>query len=481
MSPTSKPVLPNYTQNAAAYPTNIDAAINAMAGPGFAFAPHAQDTPNMTLALAAGAIFNGSSLTEVAAQSTSTIAAPTTNPRIDRVVVDKLTGVASVITGTPAASPSPPAITSGKLPVAQVLLTVGMTTITNSAITDERQLNLLGLGGAALLDAGANVGNVPVIGSDGKLATAVIPSVSDTDLTAMHALIAQIAAGRSTGPVPKGGCWLFATDEMSKASAYYDVAAKAYLNKTATTTANSLATGTLLGSAVACTTLDINASLSAGQLVSVQVYVASPITGAKVKVGRLVSGTTYSLVGESQAVNLSAGLNTITLNTPVTVQAGDMLGLYMPTYYGPVSTSASGSLMVINGELTTSAGFTGYTGTMSIQGSVLSSSATNMTLAAAAGVSLGFTPTKATIYVLHKSIDALTYNTDVKVKVANGGGGGWAYATDLAKVCAFDGTYDLLKAGIDMSVLPAGQTGYWGLDTYNTKAQQVRAALVLFQ
>lgn len=84
------------------------------------------------------------------------------------------------------------------------------------------------------------------------------------------------------------------------------------------------------------------------------------------------------------------------------------------------------------------------------------------------------------LYLLHKSIDALTYNADLKLKVGNGSGAWSSPATDLAKVCA-DATYDLLKATIDMSALAAGQTGYWGLDTYNTKQQQLRAALVLFQ
>lgn len=111
------------------------------------FAPRAQDTPNMTVHLDAGSVFSGTNLTEVAAQNTGTITAPVSNSRIDRIVVSAATGTISVITGTPGASPSPPAITAGNLPVAQVLLTSSTTAITNSMITDERNLNQIGIGG----------------------------------------------------------------------------------------------------------------------------------------------------------------------------------------------------------------------------------------------------------------------------------------------------------------------------------------------
>ncbi len=142
----AKPIKPNVpTQSSTEYKAAIDSMGEATFRTAAAFAPSAQDTPDMTVRVEGGAIFSGTTLTEVAAQNTGIITAPTTNPRIDRVVIDRLTGVAAVVTGTPAATPTPPAIPAGKLPVAQVLLTVGMTAITNAAITDERQLTLLGL------------------------------------------------------------------------------------------------------------------------------------------------------------------------------------------------------------------------------------------------------------------------------------------------------------------------------------------------
>jgi len=111
------------------------------------FAPSAQDTPNMTVFLQAGFIWNGQTLTEVASQSTSAITAPVSNPRIDRIVVDADSGTVSVVAGVEAGSPSAPAIPAGKLPVARVLLQTSSTTITNSMLTDERVF--VGLGGTA--------------------------------------------------------------------------------------------------------------------------------------------------------------------------------------------------------------------------------------------------------------------------------------------------------------------------------------------
>lgn len=102
------------------------------------FGAHEQSMPDMTVRLEAGGLLVGGSYTAVAAQSTSAISAPSTNPRIDRIVIDEETGAVSIVAGTEAASPSAPAVPSGKIPVAQVALTVGMAGIFNTDITDER-------------------------------------------------------------------------------------------------------------------------------------------------------------------------------------------------------------------------------------------------------------------------------------------------------------------------------------------------------
>ncbi|MBN8902825.1 MAG: hypothetical protein J0H57_17495, partial [Rhodospirillales bacterium] len=102
------------------------------------FAPHAQTTPNMTVRVEPGDLFDGKTLTEVAAQDTGTITAPASHPRIDRVVLENKTGVISVITGSESVTPAAPDITSGYSPVAQILLDTTTTAITNDLITDER-------------------------------------------------------------------------------------------------------------------------------------------------------------------------------------------------------------------------------------------------------------------------------------------------------------------------------------------------------
>lgn len=98
----------------------------------------------MTVIVDAGAVFYNGALMEKAVQ-TLIFTAPTTNPRIDRIILDPTTGVASKVVGTEAANPSPPAIPAGKTPLAQVALSVGQTVITNSNITDERVIPILTL------------------------------------------------------------------------------------------------------------------------------------------------------------------------------------------------------------------------------------------------------------------------------------------------------------------------------------------------
>lgn len=133
------------TQGGTAYKSAIDNCFAVLTRIGAMFAPHEQAIPDMTVRVDAGAVLVNNVLTEVAAQSTGTITAPTgTDHRIDRVVIADDTGVVSVITGTPGAEPCAiPAITTGKLPICQVALAHGMTVITNDLITDER----IGMGG----------------------------------------------------------------------------------------------------------------------------------------------------------------------------------------------------------------------------------------------------------------------------------------------------------------------------------------------
>lgn len=141
---------PDFTgQSGSAYKTNIDNAFAAGKTRSVGFNAQAQSTPDMTVKVLSGVIYDSGSqtLTSVADQNTATITAPASDPRIDRVVIDESTGSVSVITGTEAASPSAPAITAGNLPVAQISLTVSQTQIVNADITDEKATFIRSSGG----------------------------------------------------------------------------------------------------------------------------------------------------------------------------------------------------------------------------------------------------------------------------------------------------------------------------------------------
>ena len=134
----STPIVPDFTADSATvYKTKIDDNANVDKRVSWAFAPHQQTVADMTVRLEAGQLFDGTDLVEVAAQTTVAVVAPTV-ARIDRVVIDSITGAVSIITGTDQASPPVPALTSGVFPICQISLLVSQTSIVNADITDER-------------------------------------------------------------------------------------------------------------------------------------------------------------------------------------------------------------------------------------------------------------------------------------------------------------------------------------------------------
>lgn len=142
-----------------ALPTLIDgdlSVLNRLAG---IFAPHENSPPSMAVVVDSGHLMVGTSLIEVASQLLSGINAPVSDPRIDRVVVDRISGAASVVIGTEAVSPVAPGIPTGTLPVARVALAPGMSAITNSEITDERVATSAGAEAGALLAVRAFTSN----------------------------------------------------------------------------------------------------------------------------------------------------------------------------------------------------------------------------------------------------------------------------------------------------------------------------------
>jgi hypothetical protein len=107
-------------------------------------------TTGMTMRLSRGFLpVNNAIPTEVTVSETSTLSAPSANPRKDLVVIDDTTGALSIVTGAEAASPVDPTPTSDTLVIARINLVVSQTTIENSDIDDLRTLNLFPSGATA--------------------------------------------------------------------------------------------------------------------------------------------------------------------------------------------------------------------------------------------------------------------------------------------------------------------------------------------
>ena len=130
----------NTTQTGTQYLANLDGDISVHQQLAGVFAPHQAATPNMTVLIDAGSMLSAGTLTNLSQQTSAAIVAPATSYfRIDRVVLDQITGAVSVVTGSPTTgTPIAPAIPYGKFPCAQISLAGTTLAITNSIITDER-------------------------------------------------------------------------------------------------------------------------------------------------------------------------------------------------------------------------------------------------------------------------------------------------------------------------------------------------------
>lgn len=214
----STPVQPNFTsQTGTVYKTSIDDSIAVASRLDWVFSAHEQDTPNMTVKLEAGVLWDGVTLIEKATQNTGIITAPSSNPRIDRVVVGKWDGVVSVITGTENASPSVPAIPAGKVPICQILLDDSPVTtiITNSLLTDERialpihpdTVNFIGASGGGTQNIDFEAGEIAELLIDTSTTTLTF-SGFPTAKVASSVLLKLWSAGSQTINWPSTSKWV---------------------------------------------------------------------------------------------------------------------------------------------------------------------------------------------------------------------------------------------------------------------------------
>lgn len=97
----------------------------------------AQGSPNMTVAVAAGAVMSGGGYLTTAGGTGTVTTADGTNPRIDLVVINSA-GAVAVRAGTPAAAPKPPNKTAGDVLLAAVYVPASDTTISSDQIVDLR-------------------------------------------------------------------------------------------------------------------------------------------------------------------------------------------------------------------------------------------------------------------------------------------------------------------------------------------------------
>lgn len=107
----------------------------------------AQGTPDMTVAVAKGAVLSNGALFPVTAGNATITTADATNPRLDLVVVTSA-GAKAVRAGTPGANPKPPVRTANDVVLAVVYVPAADTTIGANQITD---LRMLMTGGTNLL------------------------------------------------------------------------------------------------------------------------------------------------------------------------------------------------------------------------------------------------------------------------------------------------------------------------------------------
>lgn len=476
ITPTTKPEQPLITDDVNTLLVKTTHAINAQARLGFAFAPSAQDTPNMTVRLEAGYIPPS---TEVAAQSTGTITAPSANPRIDLVAVDNATGAASVITGTEAASPAAPALTSGKSLVALVALAVGQTSITNADLTDVRNLGLLGLGTAALLDAGTDEGDLVQVLTGGKLPALSaenltnLPSTGD-DLAVRNALRLAILGTDAATAIPGGWLDVFASDTMeTKTNATYASSTDLYTNEGAESAITGLTAiaSTEYAGYPASNLVDGNPATfwfgtsTANQVVTISFsaqritkYTMLPPYGYP---ERAPTAWTVDLY-----IDGAWEINVDSRSAQTGWANGVMREFELSQVYDDAEKIRLNMTTPNGGNLLGSGDITPYT----------QADPTNMTLVSTA-FTAGEVTDALTAHILHKAIDEVTLNTDIKVRATANDGTNWSDYGTLESLGVTVSGFTQLKASF--TGLTSGTAPKIEITTPTAKTQQVRGLVQL--
>lgn len=478
-----------------AWGAKVDAVIAVLARMAAPFAPHAQATPDMTARLDAGSIFNPVTLARaaVAAQSTGTITAPAADPRYDIVYVDRESGAVGVATGSEDASPADPAVPAGKVPVARLRLTVGMTTITDADLDDLRDLFALGLpfgGGANDIVTLDGSGALPAV--DGSALTGVTDAGLTADMRLAFLKLAELDGDRLNMVAGIADPYADETDVDTAASSgqTYD-AGGGYYTDAVSPVLISQATGTAIGDMTAYGGLAaaFDGATSQGIAACARTAVAvfsgyigknfgSPKTVRQVRVygsndygfcttaGSIT--VTLEVYGKSSAP--SGGTDGTLLHEVSFIDPNDgtpqLLTIASPAAYAYVwvlcSTTGSGA-----GETNAIAEIEFYEAV----------SPSNMSLVSEA-FTAGVAPDSGRVHIQVTEVDAVTINTDLMADISRDDGANWATATLALAATLADGTKAYEDTAVDLSGQPSGTAMRYRVRTANAKEIRAHGAVL---
>jgi len=510
------------TQTFPSWQAGIDSNAAAVAFAAAAWQPTVTGT-DMVVHVASGTVPTSAGVTAVAAQTVTLATANATNPRIDLVVLDRVTGTIAAVTGTPAATPAAPAVPAGKLPCCQVTVRAATTTILGNDGTDTRALWLVGLRAAAFEALGGPVvddgaGNLTV---DAHLLTAA----TSVDLTNDAVLIYSAAAGapRKAAPSLLGGVSAaaflavqqdlmqlqlqtaianalaasamvaadgmydaFNSDTLSGVSGTtnptYDVVNKLYASNSATVVSTTLNTSNMsTGSQNTCRIDETYTVGNSKTVMSIGCYQTVALN-VELKIFLKNGSGNYTCAVSQTFAHAGGGWQDFTLTTPYSVPASGTyyIGVYPQSAPSIDNTSSSGAQY--NGDVAQGATQSGFS---EVSGSYILTRYTwgsvgNMTLVGPAlSPAPASAPSKALLAVLWKDVSgSATLNTDFTAEVTENGGTNWVAATLVDSGVTIAG-FKVLTATVALT--SGGTTVQWRLKTLNNRSEQVKGVALMTQ
>lgn len=482
----------NADQVGANYKGAIDATTHVHDRVAGAFACHqndqgSPDAPDLTVRVDAGALVRAGLVPlEVAAQSTSAMAAPSGNPRKDIVYIDNTTGAVGVATGAEAGSPSDPTVPASKIAVARINWTVGMTEITNADIDDLRvagqapEFTGPDISGSPQSPGTAGIVPAPQPGDETKFlrGDATWQDVTGEDQVARDmAASALILADYNGTTGTKGAFYLadpFTSDSLStKTNATYDASGDYYYNLAAVSGAAGTNIGNMTGGGGLAAAFNGNTNQSTAAS-------AQSSAGTDGKVGKdWGSGTPKTIsraqvYGSNDAGYVNSADPSVTINlygtTDGTTTGGTLLGttgaFTDSVTNKTIDVSAPQSLRSIYVEIASSGG------TERICAECIFSEITNMTLRPSAAPLLTANPSDVFGYFVIDPQQSIVMGTDVVGKLSIDGGSTLATGT-WTRVGSIATDYEIWRLDADVSG-QAGSSLVWELTTPTTKSIRLK-------